>query len=254
MASTLNGKFVWYELTTPATADSRRFYGEVLGWDSRDAQIPNIDYSLMSIGGEDVAGFLGLSDGMQAGWLGYICVDDLDAAFAKAQKDGAAACVPINPIPGVGRFAILADPTGAAFGLLEYAADFAKPTLRSTGIPGHGYWRELHTNDREKAFAFYSGLFGWSEKDRMAMGPDEFYQLFGDETPHGGIFNNPKAKSPHWHFYFRVEDIDAAQARLEKAGGKIVAEAMQVPGGTWVIQAQDPEGTAFALEGTRDTK
>ena len=37
--------------------------------------------------------------------------------------------------------------------------------------PGHFGWRELHAGDRETAFAFYSGLFGWTKADTFDMGP-----------------------------------------------------------------------------------
>jgi predicted enzyme related to lactoylglutathione lyase len=254
MASPLNGKFVWYELTSPDAPAARRFYGDVLGWESRDAGVPGVDYSLMSAAGSDVAGFMAQQDGMPAGWLGYICVDDIDAAFAQAQAAGATACMPVTPIPNVGRFVILADPTGAPFGLLEYAADFPKPIVPDKGIPGHGWWRELHTGDRQKAYDFYSGQFGWAELTRMPMGPSEFYQIFGDEMPRGAVFTDQDAKSPHWLFYFWVADIDATQAKLEKAGGKVLNGPMEVPGGSWIIHASDPQGITFAIVGDRAKK
>jgi len=208
----------------------------------------------MSAAGTDIAGSMQQQDGMPAGWTGYICVDDIDAAFANAQKAGATAVMPISPIPGVGRFSILVDPAGAPFGLLEYLADFPKPAVPNQGIQGNGWWRELHTHDREKAFAFYSDQFGWSEKDRMPMGPTEFYQIFGDEIPRGGMLNDPDAKSPHWLFYIWVDDIDATQGKLEKAGGKVVNGPMEVPGGAWILHASDPQGITFAMVGNRAKK
>jgi predicted enzyme related to lactoylglutathione lyase len=254
MASPLNGKFVWYELTSPDAAAARTFFHEVLGWESRDAEVPGIDYSLMSAAGCDVAGFMAQQEGMPAGWLGYICVDDLDAAFANAQEAGANAMMPITPIPGVGRFSILIDPAGAPFGLLEYAADFPKPTLLDKGVQGNGWWRELHTGDRQKAYDFYSGQYGWTELTRMPMGPTEFYQIFGDQIPRGAVFTDRDAKSPHWLFYFWVDDLDAAQAKLEKAGGKMIMGPMEVPGGSWILHASDPQGITFALVGDRAKK
>jgi predicted enzyme related to lactoylglutathione lyase len=254
MAVSLNGKFVWYELITQDAAAARRFYGEVLGWEARDAQMPGVDYSLMSAAGTDIAGMMGHMEGMQAGWMGYISVDDIDAAFAKAQQGGATAIVPISPIPGVGRFALLLDPQGAAFSLLDYAAEFPRPAVPDHGIQGNGWWRELHTSDREQAFGFYSRLFGWSEKDRIALGPTEVYQAFGDEIARGGILNDPDAKSPYWLFYFWVDDIDATQGRLEKAGGTVLNGPMEVPGGAWIINASDPQGITFALVGNRTKK
>jgi hypothetical protein len=50
-----------------------------------------------------------------------------------------------------------------------------------------------------------------------------------------------------WNYYTNVEAIDAATARVEKAGGAIKMGPMEVPGGQWVVQAQDPQGAFFAL-------
>lgn len=251
MASSLHGKFVWYELTTPDAPASRRFFAEVLGWQARDGSVPGMDYSLMSAAGADVAGMMAQQEGMPAGWLGYICVDDIDAAFASATAAGASPILPINPIPGVGRFSILVDPTGAPFGLLDYAAEFPKPALADHGIQSNFWWRELHTGDREKAFAFYSGQFGWQEISRMPMGPVEFYQVFGDAIGRGGIFLDSDAKAPYWLFYVWVDDIDATLDKIGKAGGKVLYGPMEVPGGAWIVNAADPQGIAFAVVGDR---
>ena len=44
----------------------------------------------------------------------YVQVPDVDAIVAKAQAAGGAVCVPAFDAPGVGRIAMIADPTGAA--------------------------------------------------------------------------------------------------------------------------------------------
>jgi len=254
MASSLAGKFVWYELTTPDAPAARRFYGEVLGWTSRDSGMTGIDYSLMSAAGTDIAGVMAQQEGMPAAWLGYICADDIDAAFAKAIAAGATPILPVSPIPGVGRFAILIDPAGAPFGLLEHAAEFPKPTVPDHGIPGNIWWRELHSADRAKAFDFYSGQFGWRQVDSMPMGPEEIYQVFGDEMPRGGLFTDRDAPTPYWLFYAWVADVDATQDKIVKAGGKVLYGPSEVPGGAWIVQAQDPQGVAFAVVGDRAKK
>ena len=52
-------------------------------------------------------------------WLVYFAVEDCDAAVQKASGLGANVIKPAEDIPGVGRFAILKDPQGAAFALLK---------------------------------------------------------------------------------------------------------------------------------------
>jgi predicted enzyme related to lactoylglutathione lyase len=47
--------------------------------------------------------------------------------------------------------------------------------------------------------------------------------------------------------YFRVSDIDAAADRIKAAGGKILSGPMEVPGGSKVVTAADPQGAVFGL-------
>jgi len=66
----------------------------------------------------------------------------------------------------------------------------------------------------------------------------------------GGMMNKPKemAQVPsHWAIYFRVDDINAAAARVTANGGQILNGPMEVPGGDWVLNAMDPQGATFSL-------
>ncbi len=121
--------------------------------------------------------------------------------------------------------------------------------------PGTIGWHELHTSDAQKAFDFYSTLFGWQQIQAMDMGPIGTYHIFGGEgTPMGmgGIFNDTEAPQPPWLYYFTPADIDAAVPRVKAAGGQIVREPTQVPGGAWIVQGRDPQGAVFALVGMRE--
>jgi predicted enzyme related to lactoylglutathione lyase len=52
-----------------------------------------------------------------------------------------------------------------------------------------------------------------------------------------------------------VDGIDAAKARVEKAGGQITNGPMEVPGGipgcSWIIHGRDPQDVEFALVAPR---
>ena len=50
-----------------------------------------------------------------------------------------------------------------------------------------------------------------------------------------------------WQFYFRAPDIDSAVAKVKKAGGKVHAGPMDVPGGDKVIVASDAHGVPFGV-------
>jgi predicted enzyme related to lactoylglutathione lyase len=51
--------------------------------------------------------------------MSYFSVDDAQAVFDAATKAGAQVMMPPTPIPTVGTFAVLADPQGAVFAILQ---------------------------------------------------------------------------------------------------------------------------------------
>jgi uncharacterized protein len=110
-------------------------------------------------------------------------------------------------------------------------------------------WHELHARDGAKAWAFYSGLFGWTKAEALDMGPMGVYQTFGTGgTTGGGMMTKmPDAPAPFWLYYFNVAAIDAAMARVMKGGGKVLMGPHQVPTGQWILQCTDPQGAMFAL-------
>jgi uncharacterized protein len=117
------GVFVWDELHTSDTAAAKSFYGEVLGWSARDEDMGGgTIYTIFSTpSGTDVGGCFPLMEGMQAPphWLVYIGTDDVDATSARAKELGATIHVEPTDIPNTGRFSVLQDPAGAAFGLFK---------------------------------------------------------------------------------------------------------------------------------------
>jgi uncharacterized protein len=247
--------FVWYELMSTDVAAAKTFYGKVVGWHTEDVPMPHLTYTLVRVGDTQVGGMMPLpkeaSDaGMRPCWVGYIGVDDVDGAAAKAQGLGGKTYKAPTDIPTVGRFAVVGDPQGAMFNLFKPA----QPGERvMSSEPGHIGWHELHTTDWQSAFKYYSQMFGWTKGDAMDMGPMGTYQLFKiDDMAAGAMFNSPVAHvACFWLFYFLTGNIDAAGKRVTDNGGKIMQGPMQVPGDLWIIQAADPQGAAFALLGSR---
>jgi hypothetical protein len=111
----------------------------------------------------------------------------------------------------------------------------------------------LHAGDGASAFAFYSGLFGWTKAEAVDMGPMGIYQTFasGGAAIGGMMTKMPDAPAPFWLYYFNVDAIDAAVARAKDSGGSIVLEPHQVPGGSWIAQCLDPQGALFAMVAAR---
>jgi len=253
-----HGKFVWYELMTTDAKAAETFYRDVAGWGAKNSAMPGMDYTLFTAGGVDVGGLFALSKevlaaGARPAWVGYVAVDDVDAAAAQVRAAGGAVHRGPDDIPGVGRFAMVADPQGAAFALFKPAqADQRSPAAPDQ--PGHFGWHELYAGDGPSVFAFYAKLFGWKKGEAMDMGPAGVYQMFdaGGGGMIGGIMTKPpQMPVPAWTFYINSTGIDAAAARVKAAGGQIINGPNEVPGGNWIVMGIDPQGAQFALVGPR---
>ncbi|MCA1491988.1 VOC family protein [Sinorhizobium alkalisoli] len=248
----MHGKFVWYELMTTDTKAAEAFYKKVIGWSARDAGMPGTEYTLFSIGDHQVAGLMTMPEGaldmnVPPAWLGYVAVDDVDAAAAKLTGEGGTVHREPDDIPGIGRFAVVTDPHGAAFALFTGTGE--PPPSLDQMAPGNIGWHELMAGDLDSAFAFYSELFGWTKDQAMDMGEMGVYQLFAHNGQAiGGMMTKPRdVPAPYWLYYFNVEALDAAIDRARSEGAQVVVEPMEVPGGAWIVQCTDPQGALFAL-------
>lgn len=246
------GKFVWYELATPDAPAAQAFYQRVIGWEAKDAGMPGLAYTLLSAGPQTVGGIWSMSgsdcdEGAKPGWVGYIGVENVDAHAGRVKESGGSILRPPADIPGVGRFAVVADPYGAVFMLFKGTGEMGAPA--PAGTPGHIGWHELHAGDGVGAFAFYSKLFGWTKAEAMDMGAQGVYQIFAsDGIPVGGMMTRmPETPAPFWLYYFNVEAIEAAMKRVTQAGGRIIMGPMEVPGGSWIAHGLDPQGVIFAM-------
>ncbi len=245
--------FVWYELMTTDAEAARDFYSKVVGWKPLQANRPDMDYTLLLSADVPMAGLMSLPKpacdaGARPTWIGYVGVDDVDVYAGRVAKAGGAVHVPSTDIPGIGHSAMVADPQGAAFSLMNPLADMPRrpPDSSTSGMIG---WHELMAVNGEKAFAFYADLFGWTKDVAIDMGAMGRYQLFAAGGPAiGGMMTKPaEAPLPFWSHYFQVDAIGAALERLDKEGGHVVNGPMRVPGDDWIVQGIDPQGAMFSL-------
>ncbi|MFT3688259.1 glutathione binding-like protein [Paenirhodobacter sp.] len=192
---------------------------------------------------------------------GYVARAIARPAFGRAMADIAAAGGEVRKapedIPGTGRYAVVADPQGAVFGLLQ--PDMSQMSEAEAGEgafnqkkPGHGNWNELMSTDPEAAFAFYAGLFGWTRGEAMDMGKMGTYQLFRrNGVDIGAMMGLGDAPMPVWLPYFGVDGaVTNVIEDIRTAGGTVHHGPMEVPGPAWIAVAQDPQGAWFAIVGT----
>jgi predicted enzyme related to lactoylglutathione lyase len=259
----MQGTPCWYELSTSdgSLAAAEAFYGKVLGWQVQDSGMEGFDYHLATSDGDMVAGLMVTpreAGGMPPFWMIYFAVDGADKAVADIKAAGGKVYKEPADIPGTGRFAVVADPQGAAFGILQPAPmPEGPPAGRAFDQQkaGHGNWNELMTTDPEAGFRFYAGLFGWQKSQSVDMGEMGTYQVFShDGADIGGMMGLGNAPVPAWLPYFGVNGVEAAIGRIEAAGGKLAHGPMEVPGGAFIAVAQDPQGAWFAVVGPKDVR
>ena len=117
------GTVVWHELMTNNAQRCGEFYQGLFNWGRRDKDmIPGVTYTLFRTAGRDVAGMMTIAgpdwEGQAPAWIPYVKVRDVDAAALKATQLGGRVLVPPSDLAD-GRFAVVADPGGAAIGLFK---------------------------------------------------------------------------------------------------------------------------------------
>lgn len=117
------GAITWTELMTNNVDAAGKFYSTVFGWTAEAMQMgPGMTYTVFKAGGKNAAGMMPLSADMKnvpPNWLCYFSVANCDATVKKAGELGGKTIVPPHDIPNVGRYAVLMDGQGAAFGILQ---------------------------------------------------------------------------------------------------------------------------------------
>jgi len=251
-------RFVWRELMTNDVGKAVQFYTRLFGWKTEEMDMGNMKYTIVKSGDEQVGGIYATppqAKGTPPHWLGYVSVENVDASCEKAVGLGAKLLSPPMDIPNVGRFAVVADPQGAAVAPFRGTTEKAERTGGKTPV-GQWCFDELMTRDTAGAKRFYTQLFGWSTVEHD-MGPMGVYTLFkkpGTENDRqspglGGMMQLPKdaPAPPHWLHYVEQNDIDVTVKKARELGAKVFVEPMDIPNiGRFAVLA-DPTGATFAI-------
>ncbi len=114
--------FCWTELMSRDVAKAKEFYPTVFGWGTHASGEGMGGYTEFKVGDESVAGLMDMPSDVPTQvpsyWLPYFEVTDPDKTVQQAEKAGGTIRVPATDIPP-GRFAIIADPFGATFGVIK---------------------------------------------------------------------------------------------------------------------------------------
>jgi predicted enzyme related to lactoylglutathione lyase len=163
--------------------------------------------------------------GARPAWNGYVLVDDVDVYAERVKAAGYSTSLK-----------------------QQVTRNARQRRQRRQGRQAMSAGMNLHAGDGPSAFAFYSGLFGWTKAEAMDMGPMSGYQIFATGgAPCGGMMTKmPQTPAPFWLYYFNVDAVEAAMARVKDAGGPII-----LPGGSWIAHGLDPQGAIFAMVGPK---
>lgn len=250
------GKVVWHDLLTNTPEASRRFYGELFGWEFEQPRVfvgvgSGDSYMLIRHNGKLIGGMvdtnaLGKKENISQ-WITTISVPDIDAAVERVAGAGGKVINAPESIGERGRMAVIEDATGALFAMIQTRhgdPGDAEP------VPNGWLWDELWTSDVDAATGFYQAVLGFQHTDHAVEKADRAYRVLrhGDK-PRAGVLKNPfENERPVWVNYIRVEDPSAVTAKVEGLGGRVLVEAQSRPIGGEVAFIAGPSGAGVALQ------
>ena len=261
----------WVCLRTPDPATAETFYAEVLGWRYRQVLPPMESYPvrdrpkgvdvapghrIATIRSRPVAGIRRTPG--TAVWVTYLATDLAEKVCQAARESAGTVLEPPGELGGEGRTALLADPTGAVFGLWQLRESIGASVVNE---PGALAWNECVTADPAGARGFYTAILDL--RYAPLDGPSDCTlivrrgELWGvpaypGHGPHGGI-GVIRAIEPgsdpagsRWETHFGVLDVRQAADDVRRAGGRVLEPPTRGRHG-WLVTCSDPTGARFRL-------
>ena len=255
----LPGKIVWHDLLTNDPAASKRFYGELFGWEfesvgSFAGMGSDTAYTLIRHNGRLIGGMIDTvalnnrTDISQ--WVVVMSVEDVDAAAQGFTDNGGSVLTPPRDLQRRGRIAVVQDKAGALLALLQ--TKDGDPVDRQPEL-GDFLWNELWTVDVDGAAKFYSDAVGYEtvdwDTDAIEETPANYRLLNHSDKSRAGILENPfDSLDPVWVSYIRVESPAAITAKVAALGGKVLIEAQPRALGGEVAFIAGPSEAGIALQ------
>ena len=121
------GEICWRELATKDLSKALEFYSALFGWKLEQTKVSQIEYKEIQIDGVAYGGMMAIDENWgpeppPSHWNNYIAVENADETVEKIKANGGSIKVPPFDAPGVGRMSVVADPSGAAFSVIQFAA------------------------------------------------------------------------------------------------------------------------------------
>jgi len=115
------GSFCWDEVITQDPKAAVAFYKDVFNYGTEEKDMgPAGTYTILKRGDRMAAGVMKAFEPKAPSMvLSYVAVDDVDTSLARAKKLGGKEIAAAADIPGIGRFAVIADLEGAVVALFK---------------------------------------------------------------------------------------------------------------------------------------
>jgi predicted enzyme related to lactoylglutathione lyase len=111
----------WDEKGSHDKAESIVFYEKVFGWTNETSNATGMEYTVFKKDGKEVGGCYIMPEiikDLPSHWMTYFMTDDIEGLVEKAKELGGEVPMEIMQAEGVGKFCVVKDPQGAAFGVL----------------------------------------------------------------------------------------------------------------------------------------
>jgi predicted enzyme related to lactoylglutathione lyase len=251
MTATTPGTPNWVDLGSPDVEASKRFYGDLFGWEAITSTEPEaMGYSNFTKNGRQVAGVGPLQSPEQPPvWTTYVATADADATAARVEAAGGKVVMAPMDVMRYGRMAIFTDSAGAAFGAWQAGEHGGAEVFNE---PGSLTWNELTTRDPDGSKVFYSGVFAWDPQDAEFGDTGVTYTTWRlGGAPVGGMMPMvgeawPPDLPNHWMVYFAVDDVDATAAKAAELGGAVSVPPTDIGPGRFAVLS-DPAGASFSI-------
>ncbi|MFF2329509.1 MULTISPECIES: VOC family protein [unclassified Streptomyces] len=241
----------WIELSTPDIPAATSFYSALFGWHCEtDPREEAGGYTMAHLAEARVAALSPVyQPGQPPAWTVSFAGEDTDATVEKVKSAGGTLLVGPLDVFDQGRFAVVADPSGAVFSLWQGGAFGGADLLNAPGTLG---WVELVTREADTARAFYTSVFGWTVNSAA-----ESYTQWGVAgEDFGGMLvmddRFPPEAPSNWLPYFAVTDVDAAAATAQGAGGELLMPPTSIADGPRIAVVRDPQGAVFGIHRASD--
>jgi len=216
----LPGKFIAFDLASPALSEQMAFYRSVFGWTYQE-QPSGDGYVLVINDGRPIGGMFSYDppQGEQDGavWVCLVSVSGVDDAVRAAERNGGQLELGPVDVPRRGRHALLRDPAGALFGVLRSAS--GDPPDEEVPVGGF-IWVDLFAREPEAMSRFYRALAPYEEENRPFTESVSRTLLSAHGMPRAGIVPvDEEANRSAWVPYVRVADVQATLERVVEGGG-----------------------------------